>query len=138
VKAMIDWMRCLLKMPKPWVAWVGLMGLLNMMVPFAFLGTREAQAAIGAIVVGMVIQTAIFARLGFVRLIGLGHILWIPLVVWFVYRLSQEAIDSPFEYWMAATVAVNSVSLVIDAVDVARFALGERVPTISLEEPSDG
>jgi hypothetical protein len=66
------------------------------------------------------------ARFGFTRILGLGHILWIPLVGWLAFRLGQIPADDAFGLWVRGVILVNAVSLVIDTADVIRFAAGDR------------
>ncbi len=120
-------------MPKHWVAWVGLLMIANMVVPLFFIETLEAQVALGAMMGGAAIQMVIFKMKGFVRLLGIGHILWIPMVIWLAIGFDPEHIASPFGLWVAAVMILNSVSLMIDGVDVARYIRGERNPTLTLE-----
>ena len=78
--------------------------------------------------VGAFTQGYIHSKLGFVRLLGIGHIFWIPLVIWLGLRLDSAGLNDAFGFWLASVLALNSVSLVIDATDVTRFILGERSP----------
>ncbi len=133
MKVMIDFFRTLLRMPKHWVAWVGLLMIANLVAPLFFIETLEAQVTLGAMMGGAAIQMVIFKMKGFVRLLGFGHILWIPMVIWLAIGFDPEHIASPFGLWVAAVMILNSVSLMIDGVDVARYIRGERNPTLTLE-----
>jgi hypothetical protein len=103
----------------------------NLIVPLFFIQTVEAQLSIAAIIAGAIAQSVIHARLGFVKLLGLGHIFWIPLVIWLGFRLSVTGLGDLFAIWLAALVLINTVSLIIDGIDVVRFLSGERSPTLS-------
>jgi hypothetical protein len=127
---MIGLMTSILKMPLPWVVWVACLMTVNFVVPLFYIQTLEAQLAIAVAFVAAILLSAIHVKLGFVRLLGLGHVFWIPLVIWFGFRLSEVGVDSPFGIWLASLVLVNSVSLVIDVIDVARYVSGERSPTV--------
>lgn len=128
---MIGLTRSILKMPLPWLVWVMLLVLVNFLVPLFYIQTLEAKLAIAAVLSGAVIQSFIHSKLGFVRLLGLGHILWIPLVIWLGFRLTDIGLENPFGIWLASLVLINTVSLVIDVIDVIRFISGERSPTSS-------
>ena len=118
----------------PWWLWIGLLGLVNFVAPLFFLGSLEAKAVLAAIVVGAVIQMAILARLGFVRLLGLGHILvWVPMLLWLVPRLEGLGAESVFGRWLVAVVALDLASLAIDFVDVGRYLAGDRQPAPGTE-----
>ena len=132
MKTMISFIRTMLSLPKPWVAWVMLLMAVNLVIPFYYLATIEAQIVLGAALIGAIIQTAIFSTKGFVRLLGIGHILWIPMVVWLWSRLDLTAPSSVFQFWLIAVVVLNSISLVIDATDVNRYRNGERDPHVEI------
>ena len=80
---------------------------------------------------GAAIQMAIFKMKGFVRLLGIGHILWIPMVIWLALGFESEHLTSPFGIWLAAVMILNSISIVIDGVNVVRYLKGERTPSLS-------
>jgi hypothetical protein len=128
VGTMTGFMRAMLGMPGHWVAWVGLLLLANMIAPLFLLHTIEARVVLGAILMGGVIQMAIFARLGFVRLLGLGHAPWLVLVPWLWMRLDQAEPGTFLSGWLVAVIVLDGASLVIDGVDVARYLRGERTP----------
>jgi hypothetical protein len=60
-----------------------------------------------------------------------GHIPWLFTVPWLGWRLGQTVESGAFYYWLLAVVVIDSLSLVIDAVDVVRYWRGERQPTIT-------
>jgi hypothetical protein len=103
----------------------------NFLVPLFYIQTLEAQLTLAAMLAGAIIQSYIHSKLGFVRLLGLGHIFWAPLVIWLGFRLGTIGLDSSFGIWLASLVLLNTVSLVIDVIDVIRFISGERSTTLS-------
>ena len=113
----------------PWWLWVGLLGLANMVGPLFFLGSVEARVVLAALLVGAAVQLVMVSRLGFVRLLGLGHIVaWLPMLLWLVPRLSNLGPGTPFGRWLFAVVVLDLASLAIDFVDVGRYLAGERRP----------
>ncbi len=134
MSAMFDFPRTMLTFPKPWVGWVMLLMIANMVIPLFYLGTPEGKVVLGAFVLGALFQTAIFSAKGFVRLLGIGHIVWVPMVAWLWTRLDASPASSLFRYWLLATIVSVSLSLLIDAVDVIRYLRGERDPY--LETPA--
>ncbi len=133
MRAMIDFFRTMLTLPRPWVGWVMLLMITNMVIPLFYLGTQEGKVVLGAFVFGALFQTAIFSAKGFVRLLGVGHIAWVPMVAWLWTRLDLAPVGSLFRYWLLTTIVVVSLSLLIDTVDVIRYLRGERDP--HLESP---
>lgn len=132
MKVMIDFFRTMLLMPTPWLAWIGLLMAANLVGPLFFIETLEAQVVLAAIILGAVIQTAIFRAKGFVRLLGMGHVAWVPMVAWLWTRLDQIEMSSAFGYWVLAVMVLDSVSLFIDVTDVLRYIRGERTPHLTL------
>ncbi len=130
MKAMISFIKTMLALPKPWVAWIMLLMAANLVIPLYYLTTIEAQVVLGAALIGAIIQTAIFSTRGFVRLLGIGHVLWVPMVFWLWGRLDLAAPGSFFQSWLIAVVVLNTISLIIDATDVIRYWNGERDPQI--------
>jgi hypothetical protein len=134
MKAMIDFLRTMLTLRKPWVGWVMLLMTVNMIIPLFYLGTLEGRVVLGAFVLGALLQTWIFSAKGFVRLLGIGHIAWVPMVALLWTRLDLAPASSLFRYWLLATIVVVTLSLLIDAADVIRYLRGERDPY--LETPA--
>ncbi len=134
MKAMFYFLRTMLTFPKPWVGWIMLLMMVNMVIPLFYLGTLEGKVVLGAFVFGALLQGGIFSAKGFVRLLGIGHIAWVPMVAWLWTRLDVAPASSLLRYWLLATIVLVSLSLLIDAVDVIRYARGERDPY--LETPA--
>ena len=118
---------------KPWRVWLVLLGLTNMSAVF-FLDTLEGKLVLAGIVAGVVFQMSIFAAKGYVRLLGIGHILWLPLVLWLLSRIGDIGTDSTFGKWVLAVIVVDGISLIIDMVDVGRYLGGDRTPAIILDD----
>ena len=132
MKSMMKLMRTMMIMPIHWQGWLGGLVTANMVVPFFFIHMLEAQVVLAAAIVGMVIMSIIFNVKGFVRLLGIGHIAWLPLVFWLWTKLDHAPADSIFGYWLMAVVVLNSLSLIIDTIDVLRYVKGERRPVLTL------
>ncbi len=94
-----------------------------------FIQHREAQVTLGAVAVAALAQALIYQRKRFIRLLGVTHVLWVPMVAWMALRLDTfPGKETAFHVWLIMLIATNAISLVIDAWDAARFALGERRP----------
>ena len=132
MKVMVRFTRHILGMPVYWQLWIALLFLTNMAAVF-FLPRVEALVVLAALFVGAMLQMGLFARFGFVRLLGLGHFHWLVMIAWLVTRLDSIRGEGLFYSWVVAVVVVCGLSLVIDIVDVARYLRGERGPTIVLD-----
>lgn len=110
--------------PRIWNVW--LVGV-NLMCLY-FIGHVEAQVVMGATLLSVICQAMIYDRIGFTRVLGIGHLLWIPMFAWLATRLDIIAAYPELQFWIAVLAVTNAVSFVIDATDVARFIKGERAP----------
>ncbi len=138
MNAFIRFNRGLLGMPLPWQGWLFLLVSANFVAPLFFLGHVEARVVIAALLCSMALMAGLTARWGFSRVLGLGHIVaWVPLLWFLSARLSDVPAVDAFGFWIRAVIALNATSLVIDVVDVVRFAAGDRAETVpSLGESS--
>jgi len=133
MKAMVDFFRTMLKFPKPLLFWLALLMTVNMVGPIVFIKSLEGRMVILAAMAGAAIQIAIFGSKGFVRLLGIGHLPWIPLIFWLWSRLDQFPQDGIFRYWILSVIVIDTLSLIIDTTDVVRYISGDRKPQIVLE-----
>jgi hypothetical protein len=131
-KTLIGFNKSILSMPKPWLVWMVFLVTANMVLPFFFLGTPEAIVVLVGVGTGLVTMMILFAKMGYVKLLGIGHFPWLFTVPWLWSRLGQTVEGSPFYYWLLAVIVLDSISLVIDTVDVVRYWKGERTPAITV------
>lgn len=118
-----------------WQIWVLLLLLVNLVAPLAFLETIEARVVLVVFLCAAMLQMTMFARLGFVRLLGLGHIVaWLPMVIWLWARLPPTGAAGALGKWMVLVIAIDALSLVIDFADVVRYVAGDRQPTVTLAD----
>ncbi len=132
MKAIIGFTKGLMSFPMPWRIWLGLMVAVNTVGPIYYFEALESKVVLAAFLASMVLMTAIFASKGFVRLLGFGHIFWVPMVPWLWFRLDQVGPGEPFGYWIIAAMIIDSISLIIDGIDVFRYLKGERQPYITV------
>ena len=86
----------------------------------------EARWVVGAFLVNVVFMSFLFDTFGWVRLLGLSHVvMWTPLLVYIWRR--RNAIDrvSLYGKYIVVLFATNAASLVVDYIDVARYMLGD-------------
>ncbi len=135
LKIAIGFMKGMATLPKPLWVWIGVLMFVNMVLPFFFFSTLEAKAVLATTFLGALTQMAIFRARGFVRLLGIGHIYWVPLLPWLFSRLSPESPAGDLRTWIWAVLIVDGISLVIDTADVVRYAAGDRTASYRLGEP---
>ncbi len=134
MKAVIGFTKGLMSMPMPWPVWLGLLVAVNVAGPIYFFEAFEAKVVLTAFLASAALMTAIFAAKGFVRLLGIGHIFWIPMVPWLWARFDQVEPGKLVGYWMIAVVVLNGISLIIDAIDVVRYVRSDRKPYVTVAD----
>ena len=106
----------------------------NMVAPLFFFDTLEARVVFGVAILNGALFTVLTYASGFSRLLGLGHLPWIPLVWFLATRSVDFPPDTPFAAWMWAVIVFNSVSLVLDAANVVRWIAGDRAEMVTTKE----
>ncbi len=128
---MLEFNKALMKQPIAVQAWMLVLVAANGVAPLFYLDRLEARVTLGVFVASGMLMVAIFSRFGYARILGLGHILWIPLVGFLWTRLSQTPANDFFGIWIRSLIGVNLVSLLIDTVEVGRFVAGDREPNVA-------
>ena len=120
-------------------AWVGIW--LNILLfgafilPVALLFWKESRITGIVTLVSSALSAAgviwIFNELGYVKLMGLSHIIfWTPLVFFLFSRSRQPEMPIWPRRILWFVMATIVISLAFDYVDVARYFLGEREPFV--------
>ncbi len=122
----LEFNRGLMQMPIHWQLWMMLLIAVNLVIPLLFLRHIEARYALGAVILSMVLFSLLTAQFGFTRILGLGHLPWVPLLLYLWKRLDRIPSGDLFGIWIRTLMGLNAISLLIDAVDVTRYVLGER------------
>ena len=128
--AFIKFNKGIMKMPVHWQLWLVLLVSVNLVVPLFFLDRVEAQIIVIALLASALFMTILTGVSGFNRLLGLGHIFWIPLLYFLWTRLGHVPADDFFGVWLRALMTLNAASLVVDVVDVIRYIAGDREETV--------
>jgi len=126
MKLMLEFMQSMWRMHWFWRLWIALLMLVNAVIPLFYLGTFEAQLVLLVFMLAAMTQMIIFHRLGFVRLLGIGHIYWIPMLAWLWSQDYSTGMETGFMTCLSALILLNGASLLIDTVDVTRYWRGER------------
>jgi len=130
MKAFIRFNKGLAGSPWPVKAWLMALVSVNMIAPLFFIAHPEAQVTLAAMFAGALLMTLLTSRFGFTRILGLGHVFWIPLLIWLGLGLNEHPLDQPLGIWILTLIVLNSISLLIDTVDVIRYLAGDRKETI--------
>lgn len=110
-----------------WVkAWMGWMVLVNM-GSLAFIKRVEARWVLVAFMGGGIVMTLLAEVNGYNRLLGIGHVIfWTPVLAYLFFRRKQLDYNTAFGKWAVAIMITYAVSLVVDCIDVVRYALGDQ------------
>ncbi len=115
-----------------WFYWLAIAVFI---LPLALFIWRETRAAAAATVASNLFNAIavpwMYSQMGYVKLLGLPHILvWTPLA-WYLWRLINQA-NMPV--WprriLMVVLATLLGSLAFDTVDMVRYVLGERMPMV--------
>ena len=93
-----------------------------------FITHIEAQAVLAVTAIAVVAQTLIYGRIGFTRILGAIHILWVPMFAWMATRLDSIAAEPALAQWLLVLLVTNLISMAVDLTDTIRFLRGERTP----------
>ncbi len=120
----LGFFRDLLRQP-PWIpVWVGLLMVINL-GGLAFWAEPLARWIVGTFMVSAMLMMGLYARFGFEKVLGLGHLPWIVLlpIVVLAIPITTGGFRSLLIIWTVAT----TVSLVFDITDVwQHFAMQRR------------
>ncbi|RME43076.1 MAG: hypothetical protein D6795_20015 [Deltaproteobacteria bacterium] len=106
-----------------WLFWLAAVNTLSLV----FLRHREGRWVLAAWVGNILFMSCLYSIVGYTRLLGLSHVLfWTPLVVFLARRLTHLDPGSRFGRWIVVLLSTNTISLLIDYIDVVRYLLGDR------------
>lgn len=127
----ISFVRGCLMMAPVWQFWILIMVLGNGVAPFFFLFEPVAMITVVSFCTGGLIASAMASSHGFTKLLGVMHGPWVPMVAFQVYVLAYQNPTGVFKTWLIASIVVSSVSIVLDAVDIVRYMMGERTDLLA-------
>ena len=111
--------------------WLFVLIAANFLVPLILLPRTASVLVIATFLASVGVMVWITKFSGFTRLLGLGHILWIPLIVYAWSLLGTPGDSGLYGYWLRTLITVNTLSLFVDAVDVVRYLRGDRREMVS-------
>src|SRR6185312_6915259 len=110
--------------PRLWCVWLVGVNVACLL----FITHIEAQVVLAVTAIAVAGQTLIYQRIGFTRILGTTHILWIPMFAWMATRIDTIMEEPCLAIWLVLLFATNLASYVVDTVDAFRFLRGERAP----------
>jgi len=131
--ALMKFLTGVLRFPLGVKLWLLVLMAVNMIVPLIYFDHLEAHVVLVTFLASFVLLVVLTGKFGFTRILGLGHVLWVPLVLFLFSRLGSRPAADPYGLWIRSVIVLNSISLVLDAIDVIRYARGEREEVVSFE-----
>lgn len=110
--------------PRVWCVWLVAVNAACLY----FITDIEGQVVLAVTGLAVVLQTLVYQRKGFIRVLGAVHIMWIPMFAWMATRIDTIAQDTGLAAWLVLLLVTNMVSFIIDTVDFTRYVRGERAP----------
>lgn len=108
----------LLKRPLYETIWVFYMMIINMAAVF-FWEELLAKIIVGTFLLSSMLMMGLYSKFGFTKILGLGHILWIPLIAYLMIKI-QETESLFYQYVVVLTITIL-ISLAIDIFDVLSY-----------------
>lgn len=105
-------------------AWVGWMMLLNT-AALLFLKHKQAKVVLAVWVGNVITMAVLYEMVGYVRLLGLSHVIWWTPLVIYLFRQRKQFPTGAGATWLWIVLLTNSASLVIDYLDVLRYFMGD-------------
>jgi hypothetical protein len=113
-----------------WLNWLMIGAVFLPLVLFVWRPTRIAAllSVLAAVGSGLAVFF-MYEKMGYVKLLGLPHvILWTPLVWYYLTLLRRNTVPTIARYVMYVVLATILISLAFDYADLVRYILGERAP----------
>jgi len=98
--------------------WVFLLMLVSM-ASVAFWSEPLAKVIFITFMVSAALMMGLYARFGFTKILGLGHVLWIPLLIYVVFQIPHA--DVGFRNYLVVFSVFTGVSLSFDITDMWHY-----------------
>jgi hypothetical protein len=102
--------------------WIPIWVLFQMIVNIASVGFWSeplAKVIFLTFMVSAMLMMGLYSQFGFEKILGMGHVLWIPLLAYVLMEI-PSARDTFKSYLIILSVTIG-ISLVFDIVDVSRY-----------------
>ncbi len=108
----------LMRQPAWIVIWVFFLMIVNI-ASVGFWNEPLAKVIFVTFMLSAVLMMGLHARFGYEKILGMGHILWIPLLVYVLMEIST--VEGTFKRYLVIFLISIGISLVIDIVDVWKY-----------------
>lgn len=121
----------IMKMKFPWNLWILILILVNLMGGIYFFSTFEGKLVAISFLSAAFFMSYLYSKYGFTKILGLGHVLWLPMMGILIEGLFRGASYSAegLKEWIIAVVIINILSLILDFIDILKYLAGETAPS---------
>jgi len=98
--------------------WVFYLMVINM-VSVGFWHEPSAKLIFITFMISAMLMMGLYSRFGFEKILGLGHIVWVPLLVHVLMQLS--AVEASFKSYLVVLSVSIALSLAFDIADVWKY-----------------
>ncbi len=107
--------------------WISIWLLFLMIVNIAsvaFWNELLAKVILITFMLSAIFMMGLYSRFGFEKILGLGHILWIPLLVYVLKEIPE--VEGAFKNYLIILLISITISLVFDIIDVWRYFTSQK------------
>lgn len=104
--------------PKAVIVWVGYLMMINM-ASLLFWNNELSKIIFFTFLISSMFMMLLYSTFGFKKILGLGHILWIPLIIYIGFNLHLE--NGSFYFYLIVFIISISISLFFDILDVYKY-----------------
>lgn len=98
--------------------WIMVLMIVNMGSLF-FWHEELAQIIFITFMASAMIMMFLYSHFGFEKILGLGHILWIPLLIYIVIQIPTA--EQSFQQYLIVLSIIITASLILDIIDVFKY-----------------
>ncbi len=89
------------------------------MASIAFWKQKTAKIIFFTFMVSAILVMSLYSIYGYQKILGLGHILWIPLILYLLSNIKK--FDSAYKIYLQTYIVSISISLIFDITDVYKY-----------------
>ncbi len=107
--------------------WIPIWVLILMIVNITSIGFWDeplAKVIFVTFILSAMLMMGLYSRFGFEKILGMGHILWLPLFVYVLMRIPAES--DTFKSYLIIWSIITVISLVFDVIDVWKYFASQK------------
>jgi hypothetical protein len=102
-----------------WIpAWVTYLMIINM-ASLGFWHEPLAKLIFVTFMLSAMLMMGLYSRFGFTKILGMGHVLWVPLLVYIIVHIPVA--EGVFQTYLGILATSIAASLILDAFDVSKY-----------------